>query len=343
MEPKFWDEQYKRNCIIGNKDFQTIYSATKINQNDMLVTIKEYLIHKGDNSKNEKIKQLFEREIELMNDLSKLNCENFVKLIENKNDIIKGREDNYYYIVREYCFGNLEDFITMNEGKLEPGLIQLIMKQLNNAFKILKDKKIIHRNIKPSNILFSYKEDNNYIMKLSGLNYYKKENNNPPIDKTENDYFIPPKGLNNMNEQYDLWSIGAIMYFMCFGDYNIENRYSEIKDNDLKDLIEKCLKNIKNIISWDDYLNHQFFKNHYVDYDKKENPKNIDMNLIIKYHNTFMEISGQIEKDYTEVIKQKTTEKRNKLIKNQNSYYDTKIKEIEKIFEEMNNIRKKYS
>ena len=136
MEPKFWDEQYKRNCIIGNKDFQTIYSATKINQNDMLVTIKEYSIHKGDNSKNEKIKELYKREIKLIQDISKLNCENFVKLIENKEDIKEEREDNYYYIIREYCFGNLEDFITMNEGKLEPGLIQLIMKQLNNAFKI---------------------------------------------------------------------------------------------------------------------------------------------------------------------------------------------------------------
>ncbi len=101
-----------------------------------------------------------------MKDISKLNCENFVKLINNKEDINKERDDNYYYIIREYCFGNLEDFITVNEGKLEPGLIQLIMKQLNNSFKILKEKNIIHRNIKPSNILFIYKEDNNCIMKL---------------------------------------------------------------------------------------------------------------------------------------------------------------------------------
>ena len=80
--------------------------------------------------KNEKIKELYEREIKLMKDISKLNCENFVKLINNKEDINKERDDNYYYIIREYCFGNLEDFITVNEGKLEPGLIQLIMKQL---------------------------------------------------------------------------------------------------------------------------------------------------------------------------------------------------------------------
>ncbi len=342
MEHQFWDEKYKRNCVIGNKDFQTIYSAKQIKENDRLVTIKEYLIHKGNNSKNEKVKELYEREIELIKDISKLNCENFVKLIENKKDIIEEREDNYYYIIREYCLGNLEDFITMNEGQLEPGLIQLIMKQLNNAFKILKDKNIINRNIKPSNIIFTYKEDDNFIMKLSGLNYYKEGNNNyPSINYIENNIPVPPEGLNNINENYDLWSIGAIMYYMYFGDYNIENRNSQINDNDLKDLIEKYLKNKNNRISWNDYFNHQFFKIKYVDYDKNDHSKNNDMNLIIKYHNIFMEISEHIEKDYTKVIGNKNN--RNELIKNQNSYYDEKVNEIEEMFKEILKIKNKYS
>ena len=186
MEKQFWDDIYKRDSIIGNKDFQTLYRAKQILDNDSFVTIKEYFIKKGDDSNNKKVKELYEREIELMKDLSNSNCENFVKLIDCKEDIYDVRDDNYYYIIREYCFGNLEDFITMNENKLDPGLIQLIMKQLNNAFKILRDKKIIHRNIKPSNILFCYKEDTNFIMKLSGLNYYKKGNNSCPSINNNN-------------------------------------------------------------------------------------------------------------------------------------------------------------
>ncbi len=59
----------KKNYIIGNKDFQTIYSAKQIKENDRLVTIKEYLIHKGNNPKNEKVKELYEREIELIKDI----------------------------------------------------------------------------------------------------------------------------------------------------------------------------------------------------------------------------------------------------------------------------------
>ena len=260
MEQYFWDEQYKRESIIESKNFQTLYRAKDIKENETLVTIKEYLIKKNEDSINEKIKQLYKREINLMLDL--VNCENFVRVINYKEDIYEEREENYFYIIREYCIGNLEEFVTMNEGKLEPKIIQLIMKQLNNAFKILKNKNIIHRNIKPSNILFCYKEDTNFIMKLSGLNYYKKGNNNCPQINDDSDFPKPPD--NDINEKYDLWSIGAIMYFMYFGDYkNIGIKNDEIKDKDLKDLIEKCIKNKNDRISWNDYFNHQFFKNTY--------------------------------------------------------------------------------
>ena len=175
----------------------------------------------------------------------------------------------------------------MNGNKLEPGLIQLIMKQLNNAFKILRDKNIIHRNIKPSNILFCYKEDTNFIMKLSGLNYYKKGNDGCP-SINNNDFPNPP--LNNENEKYDLWSIGIIMYFMYFGEYKNINKISQIKDKDLKDLIDKC---IKNTISWNDYFNHPFFKNIYHDYNKDDKYFNIVKELI-DYGNTCLKYGEEM-------------------------------------------------
>ena len=64
-----------------------------IKENDILITIKEYLIHKSNNSKNGKNKGIIW-------DL------NFVKLSEIKKDIIKERKDNLYYIVHEYYLWN---------------------------------------------------------------------------------------------------------------------------------------------------------------------------------------------------------------------------------------------
>ncbi len=332
MEKQFWDDIYKRDSIIGNKDFQTLYRAKQNLDNDSFVTIKEYLIKKGEDSNNKKVKELYEREIELMKDLLNSNCENFVKLIDCKEDIYDERDYNFYYIIREYCFGNLEEFITMNENKLEPRFIQLIMKQLNNAFKILRDKNIIHRNIKPSNILFCYKEDTNFIMKLSGLNYYKKGNNSCP-SINNNNFLNPP--LNNEDEKYDLWSIGIIMYFMYFGEYKNTNKISEINDKDLKDLIDKY---INSRISWNDYFNHPFFKNIYHDYNKDDKYFNIVKELI-DYGNTCLKYGEEMRGYLVQLTETQVNDRSNKL-NEQYKEWENKIKNIKELSEKVNELKK---
>ena len=306
-ERDFWDDTYKRENKIAQKEFQAIYRAKEVSEPFDMVTIKEYTIKEGSNKK--KIENLFNREIKLLEDLKNLNCLNFVKYTSNRKDILKEREDNYYFIVREYCFSNLEEFIQMNDGKLEVGLIQLIMKQLNNAFKILRDKKIIHRNIKPSNILICYKENDYYDVKLSGLNYYIKEGENTNILKdipelTKLDFH--PNEFNNPKEKYDLYSIGAIISFMYFGSLN-NNNTSSIKDEKLKDLVEKCLKNENNRISWNDYFNHPFFKESYPGYEDEDDNNEIENYkkyvIIEEAYNKMEVIRKQFEKHYMEVVK----------------------------------------
>jgi len=355
MTEIFWtknESKYKKDTIMGNKVFQTIYKAKQISQKDRLVTIKEYHI---DQFIKENIKELsdleeelYNREVKLMKELAKLNCENFVNLIETQEIKQNKKEDNYYYIIREYCFGNLDDFVTMNKGKLEPRQIQIIMNQLNNAFKILiKEKNIIHRNIKPSNILFSYKENDNYILKLSGLNYYKEGNNKYPlIDNFDKDFPIPPEGFNNVNEKYDLWSIGAIIYFMYFGEYDIGIRNSEIKDNDLKDLINKCLEDNNKRISWDEYFNHQFFKKNYPNNKENDNDNdNVDdINLdeiesIKKYYNDLNDYSEKIKNLFSKINATTDKIKKNSTIHSQSEIWKTYFDEIKKICDNIKNLK----
>ncbi len=335
MEQDFWNEQYKKDWTIGNKNFQSIYRVKQILENDSFATIKEYLLEKGKDSENKKLTELYEREIKLIKELANSNCENFVKFINDKKDVYKEREENYLYIIREYCFGNLEDFIAMNGNKLEAGLIQLIMKQLNNAFKILRDKKIIHRNIKPSNILFCYKEDTNFIMKLSGLNYYKKGNNSCPSINNNN---FPNPPLNNEDEKYDLWSIGIIMYFMYFGEYKNINKISQINDEDLKDLINKC---INNRISWNDYFNHKFFNNIYSDYNEDDDVEidEKDINLLEKYKNELKSFTETINGNYIKFHKERDRQEKRKLLKSQ---YDKLKKDYDKINILVSNIQDLY-
>ena len=337
-ERDFWDETYKRENKIAQKEFQAIYRAKEVSEPFDMVTIKEYTIKEGSNKK--KIENLFNREIKLLEDLKSLNCPNFVNYSINRKDISEEREDNYYFIVREYCFSNLEEFIEMNDGKLEVGLIQLIMKQLNNAFKILRDKKIIHRNIKPSNILICYKENDYYDVKLSGLNYYIKEGENtnilkdiPELTKLE----FHPNEFNNPKEKYDLYSIGAIISFMYFGSLN--NNTSSIKDEKLKDLVEKCLKDENNRISWKDYFNHSFFKESYPGYEDDDDNNEIENYkkyvIIDEAYKKLETIRNQFQRHYAEVVRLSSRDERYNYFKRQNwKEFDQPIKDFQKKMDE---------
>ncbi len=80
--------------------------------------------------------------------LSKINHPNIIKFIEML------QTTTHYYLVYEFCNGGtLEDKIKVqimiNENEAVNYFIQLI-----SAFSVLYEKNILHRDIKPTNILF---------------------------------------------------------------------------------------------------------------------------------------------------------------------------------------------
>ena len=66
----------------------------------------------------------------------------------------------------ELCDGNLSKLL-LEKKVLNEKEIYEIMKQLNNAFKIMKENKIIHRDLKLENILIKNNEDKTFTLKLS--------------------------------------------------------------------------------------------------------------------------------------------------------------------------------
>ena len=91
------------------------------------------------------------------------------------------------------------------------------MNQLNNAFKIMKENKIIHRDLKLENILIKYLENKKYIIKLADygsskrLNSLSKNYCNSNIGTL---IYMAPEILNGQKYNYkcDLWSKGVILY-----------------------------------------------------------------------------------------------------------------------------------
>ena len=194
------------------------------------------------------------------------NNENSVKYYESFET------ENELAIVMEYYDENLGDLLKYK--RFNSSEIYEILKQLNNAFKIMKENKIIHRDIKPENILIKYKnkEKNEFIVKLS--DYILSTNKNEGLClHCGTPIYIAPEIMKGKEYNYkcDLWSLGITIYILFFGEVPDRSMIKQMKksekqlikkteDKKLDDLIDKLLEeNPDKRITWDEYFNHPFF------------------------------------------------------------------------------------
>ena len=64
----------------------------------------------------------------------------------------------------ELCDNSLQKILDEKKEGFKCEEIYKIMSQLNNTFKIMNEKKIVHRDIKLDNIVVKYEKDGNYIV-----------------------------------------------------------------------------------------------------------------------------------------------------------------------------------
>ena len=153
-------------------------------------------------------------------------------MLKNNNNSVKCYEyfnnDNNFTIIMELCDKNLSkllmDKFIEKQKCFNSGEILEIMKQLNNTFKIMKENKIIHRDLKFENILIKYNDINNkfFTIKLTDYGcskrlqslskYYFKSNVGTVV-------YMAPEILKGEKYDYkvDLWNIGIIIYRLYFG------------------------------------------------------------------------------------------------------------------------------
>ena len=259
-----WDE-YKNIESIGSGSFAEVYRA-KNKKTKEYVAIKE--IKKSKIDANDILK-----EIEIM---KKLESENSVSLIDSIET------EDCYYLILELCYISLEDYIKMRKEPLSIEEIKEVLLELNECLKEMKNKNIIHRNLKPSNILLSLNKlkINKICFKISDFGLSKliegsKMNemslNGNPITKAPEIL----KGEENLiSYKSDIWSLGIIIYYMLFkeypyngNEYQIINQIESkkqlkiINNKQLDDLIKQMLvQNINERITWEKYLEHPFFQ-----------------------------------------------------------------------------------
>lgn len=117
----------------------------------------------------------------------------------------------------EYCEGgDLQEYVTLN-GHLEENVALSFFKQILNGMFGLHEKRIIHRHLKPSNILL-HKET---ILKIADLGFCKQFRDladQSVLTLGSFGYMAPEIAFeNSYGIAADMFSIGCILYFMLFG------------------------------------------------------------------------------------------------------------------------------
>ena len=204
--------------------------------------------------------------------------------IVNCYDIIK--DQNEIYIILEYCdSGTLYDLM---RKPIKEKYAQYYFCQLVNGLKYLDQQNIIHRDIKPKNILLTNKRK---ILKIADFGF-AKQSKEQSLHETMcgSPLYMAPEILNNnmYNNQTDLWSVGMLLYeilfgFHPYGDCKTQLDLKEMQAGQIieippkhtknKDISYECLSLVKHLlekkvtdrITWDGFFNHSWVASYQYD------------------------------------------------------------------------------
>ncbi|XP_075152667.1 I-kappaB kinase epsilon [Haematobia irritans] len=160
--------------------------------------------------------------------LKKVNHENIVKLLAIEED----QEGRGKVIVMELCTGgslfNILDDPENSYGLSEKEFL-LVLEHLCAGMKHLRDNKLVHRDLKPGNIMKFISEDGQTIYKLTDFGAARELEDNQPFASlygTE-EYLHPDlyeravlrKSINrSFTANVDLWSIGVTLFHVATGN-----------------------------------------------------------------------------------------------------------------------------
>jgi serine/threonine protein kinase len=147
-------------------------------------------------------------------------------MMDFKNDHIVQVHDHFkegphYYIVEEFVDGISLDALIRRERYLSNEAAMLILYEVSKALKYAHDKKVIHRDIKPGNILISRQGE----VKLVDFGIATS------LEETEDGLtkdgmmlgtpaYVPPEQIENakaVDRRADIYSLGVVLYEMLTG------------------------------------------------------------------------------------------------------------------------------
>lgn len=261
-------KKYEYMSLLGNGAFGKVRLHRERASKNMHYAIKTI-------KKENLNKTLCEAIIEEVNILRDLDHPNIVKYYETYED------DVYIHLVMEYLQGDdLFKLIALKkyEHFSEKDAAEIIT-YLFKALNFIHNKHIIHRDVKPENILFSISGD---YQSLKLIDFGLSTSNNRNRQSVGSPFYMAPEIIDGFyTYKTDIWSVGVILFIMMTGKFPFEGQkhhelfnkikhenynHKELKNKkcseEVKDLIKKLLvKDQENRLSIEEALAHPWFKN----------------------------------------------------------------------------------
>lgn len=128
------------------------------------------------------------------------------------------------YLVMEYAKGPTLAELLVKSGRLNERECRAIFKQLQNALSYSHSKNIIHRDVKPANVILETNESGEYVVKLVDFGLAKLTTENSPSITLNGQILGSPiymspeqcQGL-ELDQRSDIYSLGCLMYEVIAG------------------------------------------------------------------------------------------------------------------------------
>ena len=229
-------DRYQIIKSIGEGGMANVYLAydTILERN---VAVK---VLRGDLANDEKFVRRFQREALQASSLSHPN-------IFEVYDV--GEDNGEYYIVMEYVEGKHLKGLLKKRGKLTIPEVVDIMIQVTSGLTVAHDSYIIHRDIKPQNIMIL----DNGLVKLTdfgialAMNSTQLTQTNSVMGSV---HYLPPEGASGKGAtlQSDIYSLGILMYELLTGKLPFRGETAvEIALKQLKEPMPSIRKEIPDI------------------------------------------------------------------------------------------------